>query len=294
MSTEETLYGALEGGGTKMVLAVVTKEGKIINQTTIPTTTQKETTEKMVQYFKQYKIKALGIGTFGPVDVNQSSPTYGSILNTPKEGWKGYSYIDSFKELGVPIKIDTDVNASCIGEITYGSAKGLNNVIYITVGTGIGVGICVEGKMVHGILHPEAGHILLTKNEKDKGNSVCPFHKNCLEGLASGPSILKRYGKPADELKDDNEVWEIESDYIAQAIVSIIYTTCPQKIILGGGVMNQKHIFPLIRKKVVEFIGGYLDTKELRDIDNYIVYSVLDGNQGILGSAKLGMDCVSE
>lgn len=291
---ETKYFGALEAGGTKIICGIVDSSGKIIDQSTFPTKSPEETIPVLLNYFKKYQMAALGIGTFGPVDVREGSPTYGSILSTPKPGWKDFSYIQNFKELGVPIGIDTDVNASCIGEMTFGSAKGLKNVIYITIGTGIGVGICAEGKMIHGILHPEAGHVLLSKRSDDKGESSCPFHQNCLEGLASGPSLQKRYGKPANELRDNKEVWDLEADYIAQAIVGYIFTVCPQRIILGGGVMHQEHLFELIRKKVIEKINGYVVTKELEKIDEYIIPASLNDDQGLLGSAKIGMDAYSK
>lgn len=291
---QQNLYGALEAGGTKMICGILDGTGKIVDQKSFPTTTPKDTFPPLLEYFKEHKIVALGIGSFGLVDVRLGSPTYGNILNTPKEGWKNFSFLQSFGSLGVPIKIDTDVNASCIGEITFGSAKGLSNVVYVTIGTGIGAGICAEHKMIHGILHPEAGHVLLTKRSDDKGESNCPFHPNCLEGLASGPSIKKRWGAEGNKLKDKKEVWDLEADYIAQALVGYIYTVCPQRIILGGGVMHQEQLFPLIRKKVLEKINGYIITIEISDIDTYIVPASLNDDQGLLGSAKLAMDAFAK
>ena len=290
----QKLYGALEAGGTKMVCAILDEYGNIIDEKNIPTTTPDETASKLLNFFSQYSLNALGIGTFGPVDLNPKSPTYGSILNSPKLAWIGFNYFKAFESLKIPIGIDTDVNASCMGETTFGASKGLSNVIYITIGTGIGVGIYSEGKLVHGMMHPEGGHIILTKSEEDKGECICPYHKSCFEGLASGPSILKRYGKPAVELQNDNKVWELEAEYISQALVNYIMILVPQKIILGGGVMHQEQLFPLIRKKVLEKINNYIETKELKDIDNYIVPCSLNDKQGILGSFKIGLDKYNE
>ena len=277
-----------------MVCAILDPYGNIVNEIKIPTTTPDETMNKMLQFFSPYKLTSLGIGTFGPVDLNPNSPTYGSILNTPKLAWKGFNYLKAFESLNCPIGIDTDVNASCMGEATFGTSQGLSNVIYITIGTGIGVGIISEGKLVHGMMHPEGGHILLAKNPEDKGECICPYHDTCFEGLASGPSILKRYGKPGNDLVNDEKVWELEGEYIAQALVNYIMVLQPQRIILGGGVMHQESLFPIIRKKVAEKINKYLITKELENLDDYIVPCSLDDRQGILGSFKIGLDKYNE
>lgn len=288
------VYGALEAGGTKMVVAVGDENGRILDRRSIPTTTPEETMPQIIDYFKEcegkgWQIEALGIASFGPVDVNPSSSIYGHILNTPKLAWKSYNILGSLKNaFDIPMGIDTDVNGSCLGEMTYGCAKGLENVVYITIGTGIGAGIAVGGKLVHGMLHPEAGHILISKNSHDPGKSVCPFHESCFEGLASGPSIKARWGKSADLLVDNQVVWELESEYIAKGLVSMILTLSPQKIILGGGVMHQEQLFPLIRQKVLAYINGYYVTEELGNIDNYIVPPSLDDNQGIMGAVRIG------
>lgn len=282
------LYGALEAGGTKMVVAVGDENGKILEQKTIPTTTPEETMPQIIAYFKDKEIAALGVGAFGPVDVIKGSPTYGHILNTPKTAWRNFDIAGALEEgLHLPIGIDTDVNGSCLGEMTYGCAKGLDTVVYLTIGTGIGAGIAVGGKLLHGMLHPEGGHILISKNPHDMGKSVCPFHDSCMEGLASGPSIQARWGKQAAELVDNRVVWELESEYIAKGLVNMILILSPQKIILGGGVMHQEQLFPMIRRKVVEYINSYYETKELSDIENYIVPASLCDDQGIMGAIRL-------
>ena len=286
--------GALETGGTKMVLAVGNELGEIYEKKSIPTKTPKETIPEIINFFQEKEIEALGIGAFGPVDVREDSKTYGRILDTPKVEWQQYDLLKVLKdELKVPVKIDTDVNSSCLGEMTFGSAKGLKNVIYITIGTGIGVGAVAEGKLIHGMLHPEAGHILIRKNPKDKYQGKCPYHKTCFEGLASGPAMEARYGKKADELADEREVWELEADYIAQALVNYILVLSPERIILGGGVMHQEQLFPLIRKKVTEYMAGYLKLEQLEKIENYIVSPSLEDNQGILGAFKLAVMALS-
>jgi fructokinase len=216
-------------------------------------------------------------------------------LDTPKTAWKYYDLAGNIqKELNIPIGLDTDVNSSCLGEITFGTAKGLDCVVYITIGTGVGVGASINGQLLHGMLHPEAGHILLKKHSDDSYEGNCPYHGTCLEGLAAGPAIEKRWGKKAVELKDNKKVWEIEAYYIAQALMNYILTLAPRRIILGGGVMHQTQLFPLIRKEVENLLNGYLNTKEIKDMDNYIVPASLNDNQGIMGCLQLAKIAAEE
>lgn len=277
-----------------MVCALGKEDGTILEQISLPTTTPEETLPKIIDYFKDKNISALGIGAFGPVDVNPKSETYGHILETPKLAWRGADLLGTLKAaLPVPMGIDTDVNGSCLGEMTYGCAKGLDSAIYITVGTGIGVGVCVNGKLLHGMLHPEGGHLLMSRHPDDPmKKGICPSHGDCFEGLASGPAIEARWGKKAVELADDMKVWELESWYIAQALTDYIMILSPQRIILGGGVMHQKQLFPLIRRKTREMVSGYIKTKELENIDTYIVPASLHDDQGIMGAVKLGLDAL--
>ncbi len=287
--------GALEGGGTKMVLAIGNETGHIEEQISIPTVSPEVTIPQMVDYFRDKNLDALGIATFGPIDVKKGSKTYGCILDTPKLNWRGCDFVTPFKKaLGIPVGLDTDVNGSCLGEVTYGAAKGLDCVVYYTIGTGIGAGIYVNGGLLHGMLHPEAGHKLLTKLPQDPGDCICPFHKGCFEGLCSGPSIEKRWGKPARELVDREEVWDLEADYIAQALTDDIMTLSPQRIILGGGVMHQLQLFPLIREKTKAYVADYVRTPELDDMDSYIVPASLHDDQGIMGCLRLAELAISE
>ena len=287
--------GGLEAGGTKMVMCIGNEGGEIFTQMSIPTRTPAETIPEIIKWFSDKNIDALGIGCFGPIDVSPESPTYGQILETPKLPWVHYDLLKELqKELKVPMKVDTDVNGSCLGEMVFGCAKGIDSVLYITIGTGIGVGIAIGGKLVHGMLHPEAGHIGINKHKEDKGKCICPYHDHCFEGLAAGPSIETRWGKKAYELVDNDLAWEIESEYIAQALVNYILTVSPKKIILGGGVMHQERLFPMVRQKVTKILNGYLNTKELSDMDNYIVPNSLNDNQGILGAMELGRQALEE
>jgi fructokinase len=282
------IFGALEAGGTKMVMAIGNGEGEIIEKKSIPTEIPSITIKKIVSYFRDKNIDALGIGSFGPIDLNRNSETYGYITSTPKLAWASFDLVGSLKaELQIPIGFDTDVNASVLGEATWGCLKGLSSGIYITVGTGIGIGIYVNKELLHGMLHPEGGHILLNKHPMDSFQGVCPYHPNCFESLASGPSIENRWNKKAYELKERNEVWELEAYYIAQGLVSFILTLSPHKIVLGGGVMKQEQLFPLIRKQVSELLNGYIKTTRIKDLDNYIVPASLDGDQGIMGCIQL-------
>ena len=284
------IFGALEAGGTKMVCAYGYADGTIMDRVSFPTTTPEETIPKIIKFFENKGICALGVGTFGPVDVNSDSDTFGTILDSPKLAWQHYPIRKVLMDaLKVPVNVDTDVNGSCLGEMTFGCARGLDNVVYLTIGTGIGAGIAVSGKLVHGMGHPEFGHILLDRVEGDNYKGNCPFHDNCFEALAAGPAIEGRWGKKAAELADNEEVWELEADYIAQGLMALVLTVSPRKIILGGGVMHQQQLFPLVRKKLLEKINGYVKGRELADIDNYVVGASLNENQGVLGAIQLAV-----
>lgn len=285
------LYGALEAGGTKMVCAVGSENGKVHDRISIPTETPQITLPRLIDYFRQYSIEALGIGCFGPIDLHRASLTYGHITSTPKAAWRSCDIVGAFRDtLNIPVGFDTDVNASVLGEVTWGCAKGLDHVIYITIGTGVGVGVYTQGQLLHGMLHPEGGHILLPKHPSDCYRGKCPYHKGCcLEGLAAGPAVEERWGAKGESLSGRREVWELEAFYIAGALVSYIMILSPQKIILGGGIMHQEQLMPLIREKVLSLLNGYLITPELEDIDSYIVLPGLNDNQGILGALRLGI-----
>lgn len=280
--------GALESGGTKMVCAVGDEKGRIFEQMIFPTKTPEKTIPQMIEYFKKARIEALGIASFGPLNLNPGSASYGFITNTPKSGWENYNILGVFKEaLSCPVGLDTDVNGSVLGEVTFGQAKGKSCVIYVTIGTGIGAGIFVEGRLLHGMLHPEAGHVLIRRRNTDTYQGKCRYHTDCLEGLASGPAIEERWGKPAAKLKQQKEVWDLEAYYIAQALSNYILTLSPQMIILGGGVMQQEQLFPMIRSYVKEMLNGYVNAGEFKYMESYIVPASLNGDQGILGCLEL-------
>lgn len=287
------LYGALEAGGTKMVCAVGTEDGKIIDRIQLPTETPDVTIPAIIDYFKDKELKALGIACFGPVDLNISSPTYGYITNTPKPGWSNTDIAGTFKKaLSVPVGFDTDVAGSLIGEVTYGSSKGLKNVVYITVGTGIGGGVMAEGRILHGMMHPELGHMVMHIHPEDSYKCRCPFHDHCLEGLACGLAVEERRGLKGKDIPDDDKVWEIEAYYLGQAMVNLILTLSPERIILGGGIMHRTFLFDMIRKETKKQLNSYVKTALLDDINNYIVPASLNDDQGILGCIKLAMEAV--
>lgn len=277
-----------------MVCAVGDENGVIKDRTSFPTRQPEETFADMIAYYRNWDIQALGIGCFGPVDLNRQSRTYGYITKTPKPGWGNCDIVGAFKDaLGVPVGFDTDVNGAVLGEVTWGAAKGLDSAIYITIGTGVGVGVYVNGGLLHGLVHPEGGHILLIRHPKDTYEGKCPFHKNCVEGLAAGPSIEARWGKKAAELADRDEVWEMEAYYIAQAITDYILSYSPQKIILWGGVMHQEKLFGMVRKEVLNLLNGYVAHEMITEhIDQYIVPPALGEDPGIMGAIKLGLDAL--
>ena len=277
-----------------MVCAVGDENGVIKDRTSFPTRQPEETFADMIAYYRNWDIQALGIGCFGPVDLNRQSRTYGYITKTPKPGWGNCDIVGAFKDaLGVPVGFDTDVNGAVLGEVTWGAARGLDSAIYITIGTGVGVGVYVNGGLLHGLVHPEGGHILLIRHPRDTYEGKCPFHKNCVEGLAAGPSIEARWGKKAAELADRDEVWEMEAYYIAQAITDYILSYSPQKIILWGGVMHQEKLFGMVRKEVLNLLNGYVAHETITEhIDQYIVPPALGEDPGIMGAIKLGLDAL--
>lgn len=287
--------GALEAGGTKMVCAIGDESGRIREQKSFPTIDPETTLPELLAYFKDKEIEALGIACFGPVDLDKDSSSYGYITTTPKRAWADTDIVGYFSRgLGVKVGFDTDVNGSLLGEVTYGQAKGLGDAVYYTIGTGVGAGVMSGGKLVHGAMHPEAGHMLLRVREDDPlPDGVCPFHKGCLEGLAAGPAIEKRWGKKAAELGDDSRVWDLESYYLAQCMVTTTVMLSPKIIILGGGVMHQKQLFPLIREKTSKLLNGYIKNSRIDDMDHYIVPASLNDDQGIMGCLKLGYDAAN-
>ncbi len=286
------VLGALEAGGTKMVCSIGNERAQVLDKQSFPTRTPEETVPQMIEYYRGKGIEALGIGSFGPLDLNKQSETYGYITSTPKTGWINYPLLPALSgALSVPAELDTDVNAAALAEVSMGAAKGLRSCLYVTVGTGIGGGLIVEGNLVHGLVHPEFGHMLMRAAAGDPApDGFCPYHKGCLEGCASGPAIEKRWGKSAKELAPDHPAWTVECEYLAQMCVNAIVSFSPECIVLGGGVMQQEHLFPRIRKRTLELLGGYVRTPRIeREIDSYIVSPGLGVNSGVTGALLLAL-----
>ncbi|WP_141433824.1 ROK family protein [Bacillus sp. 03113] len=283
------LFGGIEAGGTKFVCAIGNEYGEIKHKISFPTTNPKETMDQVITFFKEYQLDAIGIGSFGPIDLNVNSPSYGSITTTPKTTWKNYPLVQTVKNMfPIPIGFNTDVNAAALGESIIGAAKGLDSCLYITIGTGIGAGAVVQGNLLQGLTHPEMGHILVRRHPLDNYNGNCPYHHDCLEGLAAGPAIEERWGEKGSYLKDRHEVWEMEAYYIAQALMQYILILSPKKIILGGGVMKQEQLIPLIHQYVKQLLNKYVSFKELStEIDQYIVTPGLIDQSGIVGAMFL-------
>ena len=289
------LLGALEAGGTKMVCAIGDENGNVFERASFPTRMPEETMPDIIGYFKDKKIEALGISSFGPLNLDETSPDFGNITTTPKPGWANYPLRRTLLEaLKVPVGIDTDVNGAALAEARIGAGKGLDSLVYYTIGTGIGGGAVVGGKLLHGLVHPEMGHMLLRPVKDDPPpKGFCPYHDGCLEGMANGPAIEKRWGVSAKNLPEDHIAWDIEAEYLAQMCVNTIVTLSPKRIVLGGGVMHQLHLFPKIRRRSLELLNGYVaHPAVLEQIDDYIVPPGLGDNAGAVGSLMLGVEAL--
>jgi fructokinase len=292
------LYGAVEAGGTKFVCAIGSGPEDVRAEIRFPTTTPGETLGRMVAFFEEQisrhgPLRAIGVGSFGPVDPHPHSPTFGAITTTPKPGWAHTDIVGPLRRaFGLPIGFTTDVNGAILGEARWGAAAGLEVAVYYTIGTGIGGGLCVNGQVVHGLLHPEMGHVRLAHDRaRDPFPGACPYHGDCFEGLAAGPALEKRWGARAETFAPDHPAWALEAHYIAQALAGTICTLSPQRIILGGGVMDQAHLFPLIRSEVVHLLNGYIQHPAITEhIDDYIVPPGLGSRAGLLGALALGID----
>ena len=287
------LFGALEAGGTKMYMAVLNELHHIKDELIIPTQEPDITVPQIIRFFKDHPIDALGVGSFGPLSLNTSSVDYGTILSTPKLSWRNYPIYRILKsEFSIPIAIDTDVNASALAEARLGSGKGKSIVLYVTVGTGIGGGLIINGRPIHGAMHPEIGHMMIPYESGDPApNGFCPYHRHCLEGLASGPSIEKRWGISAKILPQDHPGWKLEASYLACLCANAVLAYSPDIIILGGGVMHRNFLYPSIRRKTIEMLNGYVPLSLLgNNLQNYIVAPELGDHCGIIGSCLLAED----
>ena len=286
-------YGGIEAGGTKFVCAIGDASLSLLERIEFPTTTPAETIGRAIDFFRSRAgngaLTALGIGSFGPVDPRPGSPTWGYITTTPKEGWRHTDFAGRLgRTLDVPVGFDTDTNAAAVGEGALGAAKGLHTFAYLTIGTGVGGGALVGGIRIHGLLHPEMGHMRLPRAEGDDFEGVCPFHGDCLEGMVSGPALHARAGGPPDHLPPDHEIWSHAVHYLSAALVNIACVLSPQRIILGGGVMHQHHLFPRIRQRVQNLLADYLQSPEIvNHPETFIVPPGLGDDAGVVGALAL-------
>jgi fructokinase len=288
------LYGGIEAGGTKFVCVIGTGPDDLKAVESFPTTTPSETLNRAIEFFKEHSYKqqltAIGITSFGPIDLNPSSLTFGYITSTPKPGWTNTDIVGIIKSVfQVPVGFDTDVNGAALAEHHFGCARDIDNFIYLTVGTGIGGGGMINGRLIHGLLHPEMGHIRIPHDrENDPFPGLCPYHNDCFEGLASGPAIYSRWKKHAEELPDEHPAWALEAHYIALALTSYICILSPERIILGGGVMERSLMLPLIRDEVQKLLNNYIDSPKItKNIESYIVTPELGKFAGVIGAIVL-------
>ena len=285
------IFGGMEGGGTKFICAVGTSPDDVQDEIRIPTTSPGETLDQVVAFFRKYDLSAIGLAPFGPLNLDPASPKYGSIAATPKQGWSGVDIIGPiYKAFDLPLAFDLDVNAAAYGEYSWvAQDQGVRSLVYFTIGTGIGAGVIIDGRIVHGLTHPEAGHLRLPHDrKKDPFPGICPFHGDCFEGMASGPALARRWRKPAASLPDQHPAWELEATYIAHALVNTILLLSPERIILGGGVMQHQALFPSIRTKVQHLLNDYISSPVLAgSLQEFIVPPALGNRSGVLGALAL-------
>jgi fructokinase len=301
MTPAPRFFGAVEAGGTKFVCAVANERGELLAEHRLATADPPSTLGNVMAFLEEGArahgpLAAIGVASFGPVELDRRSPRYGFIGRTPKPGWSGTDLTGELaRHFRCPIGFDTDVNAAALAEHRWGAARDVENLVYLTIGTGIGGGVIVDGIPIHGLMHPEIGHIHPRRHALDTFAGLCPFHGDCLEGLASGPAILARSGASLLELDASHLQWEIEADYLGQLCAQLILTVSPQRIVMGGGVMNQAALLPLIRSRILHWLGGYLDRSELlNSLHRYVVAPKLGENAGVLGALLLAKDAASE
>jgi len=286
------MFGAIEAGGTKFVCAVGTNPDDL-KLTQFPTTSPEATTASAIAFLQKQsdgELDGVGIGSFGPVDLCTASPTFGYITSTPKSGWQNYDFAGAIRTaLNVPVGFDTDVNAAALGEARWGAAQSVSDFLYLTIGTGIGGGAVVNGRILHGLLHPEMGHIRIPHDfNHDPYLGYCSFHGDCLEGLASGPAMQQRWGEPPEGLPANHPAWALEAHYLALGLANWVCTLSPRLIVLGGGVMRQYWLFEMIRKDLSQLLNGYVRAKELMEnLDQYVIPPGLGNRSGIIGALVL-------
>ncbi|ESQ88661.1 ROK family protein [Asticcacaulis benevestitus] len=292
------MFIGIEVGGTKVVMAAGTGPNDLTELVRFPTETPEATSAAIVRQVKQYlalypTIRGIGVASFGPIQVDPAHPEFGVIYETPKLHWRGFNIVQLLKAHfpDIPVALDTDVNGAAIGEAEWGGGRGLDTFAYVTVGTGIGAGLYVNGKPVHGLLHPEAGHMLIRREPgRDPFPGMCPFHGDCLEGLASGPSIEARTGQRGEHLPDDHDVWLLIGDYLAQLYVNMAMIAAPQRILIGGGVGLKPEVIARSRAEFFRLVGGYLRAlKQPESLQAFIQPAQLGDRAGVLGAVGLAV-----
>ncbi len=288
------LYGGVETGGTWCVCAVGSGPEEIVREGQFRTSHPEETLAGIAAFFADGPaLEAVGIGSFGPVDLDPESPSWGSVTTTPKPGWQQVAVAPVIRDrLGVPVAFDNDVTAAAAGEHRWGAGQGVNALCYLTVGTGIGAGLLIGGRPWHGLVHPEVGHLRVPRErDREPFAGICPVHGDCWEGLASGPAMAERWGTAPEELPDDHPAWEIEADYLALGILSVVMVASPERVIVGGGVMERRPLLGLVRRRLRELVNGYLQTPLLgEDIGSYVISPGLGDRAGVLGAIALAQD----
>lgn len=291
--TREILYGGIEGGGTKFLCAVGPAPDAIIDECEFPTTTPEDTLARAAAFFRHSSAgstpDAIGIASFGPIDCDPASPSFGMITSTPKPGWRDTDVVGTLRsQFNIPIGWDTDVNGAALGELGWGAGQGTDPLLYVTVGTGVGGGAVVNGRTLHGLMHPEMGHLPMPAVDGDDFEGVCPYHGRCLEGLASGPAIEHRLGLRGDLVPADDQFWEIEATYIALGLLSMVYILSPQRIVLAGGVMTTPRLIDRVKCRLRLLNQDYVSSPQLAgDIDGYVVPPGLGRRAGLIGALEL-------
>ncbi len=292
----ESLYGAIEAGGSKFICAIGTRRGAILERTRIDTRDPDDTLRDVLRFFAGVQqhtpaLHAFGLAAFGPIELRRDAPRYGFITSTPKPGWRDTDLLGTLsRALARPIGFDTDVNAAALAEWRWGAGAGLDSLVYVTVGTGIGGGVIHHGLPVHGLLHPEIGHVPVRRHAADGSfPGVCPYHGDCLEGMASGPAILARAGRQLAQCAATDPVWDIEADYLGQLAAQLVLMHSPQRIVLGGGVMEQQRLFPAVRARMLHWLQDYLPLAELQD-PGFLVPPGRGAEAGICGALALAID----
>jgi fructokinase len=298
MSRESRLFGAVEAGGTKFVCAIGDERGTLQSEARFSTREPQATLTKVRDFLSSgaAPLSAIGLACFGPLVLDRRSPNYGFIGKTPKAGWSHVDMVGMLaREFSCPVGFDTDVTGAALAEQRWGAGGDTQNLAYVTVGTGVGGGVLVEGVPVHGLMHPEIGHIHPRRNALDVDFAgVCPFHGDCLEGLASGPAILARTGSELQHLHASHVQWDLQADYLGQLCAQLVLTVSPQRIIMGGGVMEHVRLFPLVRARMLHWLGGYIERSEIvSDVDRYVVPAALGARAGVLGALRLAIDAAS-